>query len=93
MLLSVLLTLIWSGLWARPYPVRLWQIGKADGSSSEFALDGDSYSDISKRFPGCTALYTVGRSSASDVPFVIPGALRCLGRQPAGRTAGPLRRP
>ena len=42
MLLSVLLTLIWSGLWARPYPVRLWQIGKADGSSSEFALDGDS---------------------------------------------------
>ena len=72
MLLSVLLTLIWSGLWARPYPVRLWQIGKADGSSSEFALDGDSYSDISKRFPGCTALYTVGRSSASDVPFVIP---------------------
>ncbi len=51
MLLSVLLTLIWSGLWARPYPVRLWQIGKADGSSSEFALDGDSYSDISKRFP------------------------------------------
>ena len=28
-LLSVLLTLIWSGLWARPYPVRLWQIGKA----------------------------------------------------------------
>ena len=73
MLLSVLLTLIWSGLWARPYPVRLWQIGKADGSSSEFALDGDSYSDISKRFPGCTALYTVGRSSASDVPFVIPG--------------------
>ena len=92
MLLSVLLTLIWSGLWARPYPVRLWQIGKADGSSSEFALDGDSYSDISKRFPGCTALYTVGRSSASDVPFVI-GALRCLGRQSAGRTAGPLRRP
>ena len=84
MLLSVLLTLIWSGLWARPYPVRLWQIGKADGSSSEFALDGDSYSDISKRFPGCTALYTVGRSSASDVPFVIPGPSDAWAGNPQG---------
>ena len=53
MLLSVLLTLIWSGLWARPYPVRLWQIGKADGSSSEFALDGDSYSIYQVNFDRC----------------------------------------
>ena len=83
-LLSVLLTLIWSGLWARPYPVRLWQIGKADGSSSEFALDDGSYSDISKRFPGCTALYTVGHSSASDVPFVIPGPSEQLAGNPQG---------
>lgn len=83
-LLSVLLTLIWSGLWARPYPVRLWQIGKADGSSSEFALDDGSYSDISKRFPGCTALYTVGHSSASDVPFVIPGPSDSWAGNPQG---------
>lgn len=92
MLLSVLLTLIWSGLWARPYPVRLWQIGKADGSSSEFALDGDSYSDISNvsRSHGTLhgrAQFGFGRSVRH------PGALRCLGRQSAGRTAGPLRRP
>ena len=64
--------------------MRLWQIGRADGSSSEFALDDGSYSDISKRFPGCTALYTVGHSSASDVPFVIPGPSDSWAGNPQG---------
>ncbi len=84
MLLSVLLTLMWSSLWANQYPVRLWQIGQADGSSSEFALDGKSYHEIPKHYPTGIALYTVGQSAAADVPFAIPGPADSWAGNPQG---------
>lgn len=51
----------------------VWQIGKQDGSESEFALYGRPYNTVKDHYPVGVALYTVGQSSASDVPFVIPG--------------------
>lgn len=82
--LSILLSMIWMGLMAHPYSVEVWQIGKADGSSAEFALSDGNYSQVAKRFPGATALYTVGRSSASEVPFVIPGPSDSWAGSPQG---------
>lgn len=72
-LLATLLSTIWITRGANPYPARVWEIGKSDGSSAEFALDDAGYRAFSERFPSGIALYTVGRNTASDVPFVIPG--------------------
>lgn len=83
-LLSILMTLMCSSLWAHQYPVILWQIGNADGSSSEFALDDRNYTEIPKHFPAGVALYTVGCSSASDVPFAIPGPADSWAGNPHG---------
>lgn len=66
-------TLAGAELRAVPCEAPVWKIGVKDGSSAEFALHGEPYADVAKRFAEATALYTVGRSSAADIPFVIPG--------------------
>ena len=72
-LLSAAAVLLSSGLMAGPLPETVWQIGRKDGKEAEFALYGKPYSGVKDHFPGATALYTVGQSDASDIPFVIPG--------------------
>ncbi|WP_300735843.1 polysaccharide lyase family protein [uncultured Alistipes sp.] len=72
-ILSILMCLAGTALGARPYPAQVWQIGKTDNSSAEFALDKQGYSALPEHFPAGVALYTVGRSASTDIPFVIPG--------------------
>lgn len=72
------------GLGAAPCGEPVWKIGEKDGSSAEFALDRASYGEVAKRFTEATALYTVGRSSASDIPFVIPGPADSWAGSPRG---------
>ena len=72
-LLPVAGMLLSSGLLADPLPEIVWQIGVQDGKETEFALYGKPYDTVKDHFPGLTALYTVGQSDASDIPYVIPG--------------------
>ena len=72
-ILSILMCLAGTALGARPYPAQVWQIGKTDNSSAEFALDKQGYAALPEHFPAGVALYTVGRSASTDIPFVIPG--------------------
>ncbi len=53
----------------------LWQIGKADNDTGEFALGKGGWGDYSKRFPG-DCQFTVGLSSEQrDWPYVLPGPM------------------
>ena len=51
----------------------VWQIGEKDDSFREFAVAEKGYNGISKVFPEGMAVYSVGQSDLSAVPFVIPG--------------------
>ncbi|WP_242206412.1 GH92 family glycosyl hydrolase [Aestuariivivens insulae] len=55
----------------------VWQIGKSDNSSAEFALANSEYSKfLEKDFGWEDRFYVVGYSNtAKDFPFVLPGAM------------------
>ena len=76
--------LLSSGLLADPLPEIVWQIGVQDGKETEFALYGKPYDTVKDHFPGLTALYTVGQSDASDIPYVIPGPSDSWANNPMG---------
>lgn len=62
----------------RPYAQQqtVWQIGKNDNSSKEFALYKNRYKDFVARFGAENTVYNVGFSNPSkDWPFVLPGPL------------------
>ncbi len=51
----------------------LWQIGRADHDTGEFALGRDGWRDFSSRFPA-DCRYVVGQSEErADWPYVLPG--------------------
>lgn len=83
-LLPVAGMLLSSGLLADPLPEIVWQIGVQDGKETEFALYGKPYDTVKDHFPGLTALYTVGQSDASDIPYVIPGPSDSWANNPMG---------
>lgn len=72
------------GFGAGPCEEPVWKIGRKDGSSAEFALSGGPYTDLTRRFPEATALYTVGRNSAAEIPYVIPGPADSWAGSPRG---------
>lgn len=74
----------WQASAAGPYDVPVWKIGEKDASSAEFAMSGGPYAELTKRFPEATALYTVGRSSAAELPYVIPGPADSWAGSPRG---------
>jgi hypothetical protein len=51
----------------------LWQIGQKDKSSAEFALGPYNHTGFTKKFGNHTILYEIGKDSASDFPFALPG--------------------
>ncbi len=55
----------------------IWQIGKSDNSSAEFALSNDEYNRfLEKDFGWEDRFYVVGYSNdKKDFPFVLPGAI------------------
>lgn len=67
------MTMIWAGLRAGSYQHPVWEIGRKDGSAAEFALYDGSYNEILRRFPGAAAAYEVGRGTAGDIPYILPG--------------------
>ena len=62
----------------------VWEIGRKDGSAAEFALNSGPYGEVTKHFPEATALYTVGRSKTTDIPYVIPGPSDSWAGSPEG---------
>ena len=81
---AALIMMACPGIEARTYPHTVWQIGTKDGSSSEFALTGRHYSEITGVFPECVAIYSVGKNDAGDIPYVIPGPADSWAGNPQG---------
>lgn len=73
-LITLLLSLIWTSLHAGPYLHNVWRIGEKDDSPREFALfTGNSYTKFLDCFPNATAIYDIEHNTAADIPYILPG--------------------